>query len=494
MKATSSFGRLDAAVLSAFTLLYAPRVAHATVTRPFWLDEFFTYYTVTMPDWAGLMDVLRHGGDQNPPLFYALTRLSVWAFGESEWAFRLPAMVGYWAFCASLYILGRLIGGSLAAGVTALATPFVTGAFYYATEARPYGLMLGCFGVGLVCYRLYDLAATPEQRRQAGLGLGGALALGVALHYFAIIPIACLWLAELFRAWRTRQPRWGAGAALVLPAGVLLYNWPLLTEQARIPYWKQSLSWLELPDFYRWMLGTPTCLALLAWVTLFRFLAPRSKRDDASPDERPERDWLPLGIILALMLPVGWMTLMKASGKTMFTPRYLLPAAGGLAILLARAVQSVKMPAARQLALGVGAILVASTLWAVLQPWRMSPPSVLEAVAKLPNPEQKIVVNVLDYFALKHYFAKELPQVTYLYEFMTYRQPADPKRGLRALLQNPRTPPFEDTEAFVTRHNRFYIVCHKFHQGDYIIPRIKQYNFPLARETAEYLVYEYIDE
>jgi hypothetical protein len=87
--------RSDTLIIALFTALYVPYVAHAAVTRPFWIDELFTFYVVTMPDWNGVMDLLWRGADQNPPLFHAVTRLIVLAFGESEWAFRLPAMTSY---------------------------------------------------------------------------------------------------------------------------------------------------------------------------------------------------------------------------------------------------------------------------------------------------------------------------------------------------------------------------------------------------------------
>ncbi len=78
-----------------FTLLYVPYVAHAAATRPFWLDELFTFYIVTMPDWAGMLDLIQRGPDQNPPLFYALTRLVVSVLSKSDRGLSSPVMVGW---------------------------------------------------------------------------------------------------------------------------------------------------------------------------------------------------------------------------------------------------------------------------------------------------------------------------------------------------------------------------------------------------------------
>jgi len=234
--------RRDMLVIVLFTALYVPYVAHAAVTRPFWLDELFTFYIVTMPDWAGMIDLIQRGPDQNPLLFYALTRFIVSILGESEWAFRLPAMVGYWVFCVALYLWVRLLGGGQTAALVAMTTPVFTNVVYYASEARPYGLMLGCFGAALVSYTLGDIfAQQPDYRYWAWLGLGVSLSTAMAFHYLALIPIGCMWLVEAYRTWHTRQWQWAGWAALLTPLAVLAYNWPVLTEQSKLPYWKTEL-------------------------------------------------------------------------------------------------------------------------------------------------------------------------------------------------------------------------------------------------------------
>ena len=227
--------------LQALYAFYAT-IVHAAVTRPFWVDELFTFYIVTMPGWARMMDLIQRGPDQNPPLFYALTRLVVSVLGESEGAFRLPAMVGYWVLCVTLHLWVRLLGGGQTAALVAMTTPVFTNVVYYASEARPYGLMLGCFGAALVSYTLGDIfAQQPDYRYWAWLGLGVSLSTAMAFHYLALIPIGCMWLVEAYRTWHTRQWQWAGWAALLAPLAVLAYNWPVLTEQSKLPYWKTEL-------------------------------------------------------------------------------------------------------------------------------------------------------------------------------------------------------------------------------------------------------------
>ncbi len=504
--------RSDTLVVGLFTVLYILQVAHAAVTRSFWVDELFTFYIVTMPDWAGMMDLVQRGPDQNPPLFYALTRLVVSVLGESEWVFRLPAMVGYWVFCVTLYLWVRLLGGGQAAALVAMTTPVFTNVVYYASEARPYGLMLGGFGVALVCLALGDIfTQKPEACRRAWLGLGASLSLAVAFHYLALIPIGCLWLMEAWRTWRTRQWRWGVWAALFAPLAVLAYNWPVFAEQSRLPYWKTRLYWSELGHFHGWMLGlrvippeitdmrhawTPNAWSgsvFLAIVGLAMALAWRQRQAVQSRwrpvAEEMHRIWIVLGLVLTFGLPVGWMVLMQTTGKTMFTPRYLLPAVAGLAILLSLGIRHLATFPARILTAGIWGLLTVSTLWASLQPWQLVRPGIAE-IADLPNSSLPVVLNVTQFLQVKHYYRDQLPQVVYVSGIMVYQQPKDPGRGLQALLRNPRTPRFEDFDIFLETHSRFYIGCHKVDNKE-MVQKLKDRQAPVIRETDEYIVYEF---
>ncbi len=87
--------RSDALAVGLFTALYVLQVAHRAVTRAFWIDELFTSYVITMPDWAGVVDLVQRGADQNPPLFYALMHLVVSVLSKSDRGLSSPVMVGW---------------------------------------------------------------------------------------------------------------------------------------------------------------------------------------------------------------------------------------------------------------------------------------------------------------------------------------------------------------------------------------------------------------
>ncbi|MFQ3583095.1 MAG: hypothetical protein SNJ49_14495, partial [Chloracidobacterium sp.] len=261
--------------------------------------------------------------------------------------------------------------------------------------------------------------------------------------------------------------------------------------------WKDSLHWSELFEFYWWMVSPLTSLAfltLVAVVAVIDRLGRRSRhhpsQEEAQPSAKLPSEWLWLGFVLLLGLPVGWMVLMKATGRTMFTPRYLLPAVVGLALLLMYVVGQLTAHHARWVARGIWTILAAVALWTGLQPWQLVLPST-EAVSNLPDPNQPVLVDCVMYLQLKHYFGDQLPRVVHVFGIMTYPQPEDPSRGLRAILGNPRAPRFEAPEAFRTAHDRYYIVCHKVHEARGLIQYLERLGTPVVKVTDEYLVYDF---
>ncbi|MFQ3590594.1 MAG: hypothetical protein SNJ67_09885, partial [Chloracidobacterium sp.] len=468
-----------------FTLLYAIPVAHNAVSRAFWLDELFTYYIVTMPTWAGTWDLLRNGPDQNPPLFYALTRLVVGVLGESEWAFRLPAMVGYWVFCVALYVWVRLLGGGRVAALVAMATPILTKALYYASEARPYGLVLGCLGVGLASWQM---TRYPNWRGIGLFGTGTGLSTALALHYLALLPIGVLWCVEGFAAWRLRQidrARWLALGAPLTIAGISL---AFFHQQARQGFWKIVLEWRELVDFYRWLAGSPTYLALCAVVGL---LVAWGRISAMSPTGRAHPTavnlWMVTSVAL-LVLPLGWMLFLKATRQTVFQERYFLVSLVGLGGLTAYALRHLPERQAPVAAAAVWCLACVPAVQAGLRPWRLVPPSVAEIIA-LPDPTYPIVAPPHIYFPIRHYYPEQFEQLIHVDS--RKRQPHSTGTGLWALQRHPQSPPWLDNDEFFSQwKENFYFVCHRTYMKHWL-GEFSRRGYPIVRETPDYLVYEW---
>ena len=166
--------------------------------------------------------------DLNPPLMYVLVRASMDLFGHSEFGARLPVMLGFFAASAGMFwFLSRRAGVLWAAASVGLFwySPF----FMYATEARPYGLLLGFLGLTLVSW---DSVVAGSRRRWAVAGVAVGATAMMLTHVYGILWIMPFCAAELVRFWRTRRPDWPLWAALVLPISAALTYIPLIRNVA----------------------------------------------------------------------------------------------------------------------------------------------------------------------------------------------------------------------------------------------------------------------
>ncbi len=162
----------------------------------FWIDEVDTLlHCVRLP----LAEIVTTYASENQhPLYSLLARLSVLAFGESEWSVRLPAVVMGVASLAAVARLGRLIldetSGLLAALLLAVSPHHV----WFSQNARGYtGLLLFAL---LATAEFFELLWRP---RRAG-HLRYALFFGLALYthltaLFAFAGHGLLWLALKLR-------------------------------------------------------------------------------------------------------------------------------------------------------------------------------------------------------------------------------------------------------------------------------------------------------
>lgn len=139
-----------------------------------WIDEIFTWMAAGGGDWPfGWRDVL---GDVHGPLYTLAVHLSMRAFGEAEWALRLPsAIAGVLTVPAMAWVASRWLGRETAAPAAWLAagSPFLQ---RYAQEARGYAVVMlaTCASVALALElrRRFDARTVLAW---LGVTLGGAL-------------------------------------------------------------------------------------------------------------------------------------------------------------------------------------------------------------------------------------------------------------------------------------------------------------------------------
>ena len=130
-----------AIVYAVFTVIYLVPTLWLAKYKLMWDDEFFTLY-LSRGGWQSILAGLATGADQHPPPFYYLTHLLFQLFGMSHITLRLPAIAGFWILCVCLYEIVRRLTIPMW-GVVAMLLPLSTQIYYYATEARGYGLVTG---------------------------------------------------------------------------------------------------------------------------------------------------------------------------------------------------------------------------------------------------------------------------------------------------------------------------------------------------------------
>jgi len=328
-------------VLALLSILYFWQTCDLAARRPIWYDEFFTYRISQVPTLAALWAALADGVDLNPPGHYLIIRGFMALFGNSLFVARLPAILAFWVLGLCLYRFVSLRTSALY-GLAAVLLVMTTRTYsQYAIEARPYGVVLACCGIALVCWQE---AVAGRRRPWSVLGFYLSLTLAISCHYYAVLLLVPFGLAELVRlAQRRRLDIPLAGALLAAPL-VLIAFIPLLqavteyqTTFTDRPFWPKAhkffwdqISWTEQD------LSTMVDYATAPWPLLLGGLAvalllpwPRQRR-------RPRPEGVPLSegvLVVALTaLPVFAVLLGKLITHVYFH-RYVLPATAGAASL-----------------------------------------------------------------------------------------------------------------------------------------------------------------
>lgn len=184
------------AILSVF---YFIAVLSLSSMKLLWLDELITLRIATLGGATVIWNALSRGVDPNPPVTHLLVHYSRALFGDHEFAYRLPAMLGYWTGMLALFLyLRRYLRPTWALAGTLLS--MTMGAFEYSYESRSYGIFYGLAMVAFLCWCLsVDPSRKAETRWAALLGMMFALAAGISTNYFAVLAFLPIAAGELTR-------------------------------------------------------------------------------------------------------------------------------------------------------------------------------------------------------------------------------------------------------------------------------------------------------
>jgi hypothetical protein len=315
-----------------FTVLYAIPTVYLAHLKLFWDDEFFTLYLSRTPTWQDLLQALATGADQHPPSFYYLTHLMTTVFGSGHVTVRLPAILGFWLLCICLYEIVRDLATPEWA-VVAMFFPLSTGFYFYASEARGYGLVCGFSALAMLSW----MRSAAHRKRTAYIPLlAVSLAAGVASHYYAVLVVVALALGELIRTRYTKKIDWAiwiafAGACVPILAflGTIRSARGYSSHFWAIPVWSDAIA------FYpnQFGLGAFTVLGTLAIALSFRVIRERQIDEWATWRKPSWSPWQAVAVCTLAALPVPTMLVAKFVTHG-FTPRYCIFAIVGVTVLL----------------------------------------------------------------------------------------------------------------------------------------------------------------
>ena len=301
----------------------------AQSSRSLWYDELFTYYIAKAPSLGQLWQDIHL--DLNPPLMYLIERLSLNIFGDHLYTARVPSMLGFLlgSLCFYKFVANRL---GFWYGIVALVFFWASPFEYFATEARPYGVVVGLFGVAMLAWQ-----QSTGARRSALSLMAFALAILTMMctHLLALFYVVPFGIAELYRWYRTRRfdlPTW---ASLVVPAAIPFVYTSLMSRygQSAFPASTQASPAKILGFFYR-MLEPQGLFVLFALCLglLVSYRGARPTNRDLQEHSFSKQEWIFIWSLFLIPVLINF-AMMRSHGIAY--PRYSGPAVLLLSILFA---------------------------------------------------------------------------------------------------------------------------------------------------------------
>jgi hypothetical protein len=138
----------------------------------------------------------------DPFFYHGLTFAGIRLFGVRPFFLRLPSLLGFLVMQACLFYFVRRIASARAA-VFALAFPVITGGFVYTMQIRPYGVLLGLFGLAMLSWQ--TAIRREEHRTVALVVLALSIAAAVNSQYYGVLLMLPLCAGEAVRLWEQRR-------------------------------------------------------------------------------------------------------------------------------------------------------------------------------------------------------------------------------------------------------------------------------------------------
>jgi hypothetical protein len=327
------------AIAAASALVCASRAAHMTL----WFDEILTVLIARLPQVSDIWAACGDGADGMPPMFYLGVRAMMRMGLHDALASRLLCVIGYAVFTLCLF---RFVSRQKPAvyGIVAMLLPSLTGCWFFATAGRPYGILLGCTGVAMVCWQsVYRLGNSGNSGNSGNRGGSAtvlfalALVVASAVHYLGFLLAFPFVAAESLRVMERRKVDWRVTAALCAPAAILAIYAPLMLKakgHMGIHWGKPQLLSAASDVLETFVLPA---MPVLAVILVAGFLIGQLISRPVKPDVVRS---LPKGefvlVLAVLSLPLVTLLLGRVVTHN-FVARYAIEAMAGVAVVLAYA-------------------------------------------------------------------------------------------------------------------------------------------------------------
>ena len=307
-------------ILIVLFLLCIARLWIIHLHTSFWLDEMVTAFVVHHGAADPSLDIAPQVAKSN---YYQLARAADAIAGTSEIGYRIPSVL---VMLLALWCVGRLAARLIhpdAAWFAVFACLALKAFNTEAIDARPYALGMFILTASVLC--LIDWLDSARWIFAAGFFLCGVLLWRVHLLFWPLYLVFVIYaLARLSS--RKTNVRWlpaiGVFAALALSLLPVAIDLLPILHNAHTHVFVPAPHWSELADALKWKLLIP-CVAIGALLTRARRPGPPQHKSASSMD-----------LILALWLihPIALFIFSKASGNSVFIPRYLSVALPGAAL------------------------------------------------------------------------------------------------------------------------------------------------------------------
>lgn len=249
-------------VMIGFTAAVSLLWSHAKL---FSQDEMYEFQTDSVSSLRQLVHVQRNWPiSLDPLLYHALSHGAMRIFGATEFAQRLPALLGFLLMQACLFLLVRQLA-SERAGAVAATFPALTATLFYSAEGRPYGLLLGLYALALLCW--IEASEARASRLTALVGLAVAIAATLNTHYFGILLLLPVCAAELSRTSGRRRMDWPMLASIGVGTATIVFTRPFMKAagEFKVHYYNEgSVGLRDISRAYRSLFVNYTTMPMAA--------------------------------------------------------------------------------------------------------------------------------------------------------------------------------------------------------------------------------------